>query len=69
MNSVNEIKLLSKEDKYKYVCIKDLKEDYPDKTVELEGALFDYMGENGLKILKTGFPDKWKYLIKKLACP
>ena len=27
------------------------------------------MGENDLKILKTGFPDKWKYLTKKLACP
>ena len=27
------------------------------------------MGENDLKILKTGFPDKWKYLTKKLAYP
>ena len=28
------------------------------------------MGENGLKILKTEFPDnKWKYLTKKLAYP
>ena len=27
------------------------------------------MGENDLKILKTGFPDKWKYLYKKLAYP
>ena len=25
------------------------------------------MGENDLKIIKTGFPDKWKYLTKKLA--
>ena len=25
------------------------------------------MGENDLKILKRGFPDKWKYLTKKLA--
>ena len=25
------------------------------------------MGENDLKILKTGFPDKWKFLTKKLA--
>ena len=24
------------------------------------------MGEKDLKILKTGFPDKWKYLTKKL---
>ena len=27
------------------------------------------MGENDLKLLKTGFPDKWKYLTKKLAYP
>ena len=27
------------------------------------------MGENDLKKLKTGFPDKWKYLTKKLAYP
>ena len=27
------------------------------------------MGENDLKILKTGFPDKWKFLSKKLAYP
>ena len=27
------------------------------------------MGENDLKILKTGFPDKWKNLTKKLAYP
>ena len=27
------------------------------------------MGENELKILKDGFPDKWKYLTKKLAYP
>ena len=27
------------------------------------------MGENDLKSLKTGFPDKWKHLTKKLAHP
>ena len=27
------------------------------------------MGENVFKISKTGFPDKWKYLTKKLAYP
>ena len=27
------------------------------------------MGENDLKILKTGFPDKWNYLTKKLVYP
>ena len=49
--------------------IKDLKKDYPDKINELEEALLNYIGENDLKILKTGFPDKWKYLTKKLAYP
>ena len=27
------------------------------------------MGENDLKVSKTEFPDKWKYLTKKLAYP
>ena len=49
--------------------IKDLKKDYPDEFNKLEEALLDYMGENDLKILKTGFPYKWKYLTKKLAYP
>ena len=49
--------------------IKDLKEDYPKEIKNLEEALLDYMGENDPKILKTGFPDKWKYLTKILAYP
>ena len=49
--------------------IKDLKKDYPEEIKNLEEALLDYMGENDLKILKTGFPDKWKFLTKKLAYP
>ena len=49
--------------------IKDLKKDYPNEIENLEEALLNYMGENDLKILKTGFPDKWKYLTKKLAYP
>ena len=61
--------MLIKDDKYKNDSIKDLKKEYPDKINELEEALLDYMGENDLKILKTGFLDKWKYLIKKLAYP
>ena len=68
-NIVNEIKMLIKENKYKNDSIKDLKKDYPDKINELEQALLDYMGGNDLKILKTGFPDKWKCLTKKLAYP
>ena len=27
------------------------------------------MGENDLKILKTEFPDKWKFSTKKIAYP
>ena len=49
--------------------IKDLKKYYPDKINELEEAFINYMGENDFKILKTGFPDKWKFLTKKLAYP
>ena len=47
--------------------IKDLKKDYPKEIKNLEEVLLEYMGENDLKILKTGFFDKWKYLTKKLA--
>ena len=43
--------------------------DYPEEIKKLEEALLDYMGENDHKILKTGFPDKWKFLSKKLAYP
>ena len=49
--------------------LKIWKKDYPEEIKKLEEALLDYMGENDLKILKTGFPDKWKYLTKKLAYP
>ena len=49
--------------------IEDLKKDYPNEIKILEEALLDYMGESDLKILKTGFSDKWKYLTKKLAYP
>ena len=49
--------------------IEDLKKDYPEKIENLEEALVDYMGENDLKILKTGFSNKWKSLTKKLAYP
>ena len=48
---------------------KDLKKCYPDKIKNLEEALLNYNGENDLKILKTGFPEKWKYLTKKLVYP
>ena len=42
--------------------IEDLRKDYPEESKNLEEALLNDMGE-------TGFPDKWKYLTKKLAYP
>ena len=45
--------------------IEDLKKDYPNEIKNLEETLLDYKGENDLKNLKTGFPNKWKYLTKK----
>ena len=62
LNVVNEI---VEDDK----TIKDFKKDYPDKIKNLEEAILNYLGEIDLKVLKTGFPDKWKYLTKKLAYP
>ena len=49
--------------------IKNLKKYYPAEIENLEEALLNSIGENDLKILKTGFPDKLKYLTKKLAYP
>ena len=62
LNNVNEI---VEDDR----TINDLKKDNPEEIKNLEEALLDYMGENNLKILKTGFPDKWKNLTTKLAYP
>ena len=69
LNIINEIKGLITENKYKNDSVKDLKRDFPDKIKELEEALLDYIGGNDLKILKTGFRERWKYLTKKLAYP
>ena len=69
LNIIKEKKMLITEDKYKNDSIKDLKKDYPDKINEIEEALLNYIGENDLKILKRRFPDKCKYLTKKLAYP
>ena len=49
--------------------IEDLKKDYPNEIKNLEELLLNYMGENNIKILKTGFLDKWKFLTKKLDNP
>ena len=42
------------------------RKNYPNKIIELQDFLLNYIGENDLKILKTDFLDKrWKYLTKK----
>ena len=48
---------------------KDLKKIIQINLKNLEEALLNYIGENDLKTLKTGLPDKWNYLTKKLAYP
>ena len=60
-----EIENLEEDDR----TIKNLKKYYPEEIENLEEALLNYICENDLKILKTGFPDMWKFLTKKLAYP
>ena len=64
-NYTEEILNLDEDDR----TVKNLKKYCPQEIENLEEALLNYMGENDLEILKTGFPDKWKYLTKKLAYP
>ena len=64
-SSPEEIENLEENDR----TIKNLKKYYPDGIQNLEEALLDYIGEKDLEILKTGFPDKWKNITKKLAYP
>ena len=64
-NYLEEIESLEEDDR----TIENLKKYYPEEVENLEGAIINYIGENDLKILKRGFPDKWKYLTKKLAYP
>ena len=68
LNIINELENMIDKDK-RNKSISDLKKKYPDKINELEEAFLDYIGENDLKRLKTEFPDKWRYLTKKLAYP
>ena len=64
-NYPEKIENLEEDDK----TIKNLKKYYPEEIENLEEALLNYMSQNDLRILKTGFPDKWKFLTKKLAYP
>ena len=49
--------------------VEDLRKDYPNEIKKLEEAFLNYIGDNDLKPLKSEFPDKWKYLTKKLSYP
>ena len=62
MNFFNEIGVKNR-------TIEDLKKDYPKEIKKLEEVLLNYIEENDLKLLKTEFLDKWKYLLKKSAYP
>ena len=68
LNIINELENMIDKNK-RNKSISDLKKKYPDKINELEEAFLDYIGENDPKLLKTEFPDKWRYLTKKLAYP
>ena len=68
LNIINELENIIDKTK-RNQSISTLKKKYPVKINELEEALLEYMGENDPKILKKGFPDKWKYLSKKLVYP
>ena len=69
LNFVNKVKLLIKEDRYGNDSIHDLKKDYPNEIEKLEESLLNFLGENDFKLLKMEFPEKWKFLTKKLAYP
>ena len=68
LNIISELKNMIDKTKTNQ-SISTLKKRCPDKINELEEASLNYIGNNDLKILKTEFPDIWKYLTKKLAYP
>ena len=65
----DEILTFFNELKEKDRTIEHLKKAYRKEIEKLEEVLLNYIWENDLKILKTEFPDKWKFLTKKLAYP
>ena len=67
LNIVNEIKVLSKENRYENFSVQDLNKDCPNEIEKLEDSLLIYLDENDLKFSKMEFPGKWKYLTKKLS--
>ena len=45
------------------------KKDFPYENEKLRELLHIYISENHPKILKTDFPDRWKFLSKNFAYP
>ena len=66
LKSVNEIETLLSRCEMNETN-ENLKNDDPDKIIELEEALLNKMGENDLKIFKTEFLDKWKFSNERLT--
>ena len=63
-NSSKTLKNLKKEivgSDERLIIVNKIEENYPEEIENLEETLLNYIGENDLKILKTGFPDMWKY--------
>ena len=67
LNIVNEVNVLIRDDRYENYPFQDWKKHYPNEIEQLGESLLNYLGGNDLKLLKLEFPDKWKYLTKKLA--
>ena len=75
LKNLKKKEIVDKDEKLKIVneigekgrTIEDLKKDYQDKVKNLEEAFSIYMGENDLRLFKTEYPDKWKYVTRKIA--
>ena len=62
LNIVNEIG-------EEYRTKEDFRNVFSDEIEKLEEALNNYLSENGISILKTDFPDEWKYLKENVDYP
>ena len=69
LDSVNEIKSLTEQYRYKNFSYKDLKKKFPDEIEKLEEALNSYISENNFTFLKTDFSDRGQNSSWKLPYP
>ena len=69
LNIIIEMETLTFKDRYDNESIKHLKKDSPDNFSKLGEPLINWLSENDPKFLKKEFPDRWKFLNKKLANP